>query len=178
MGPSCRSVQGTPTGFPTFLPQSQDLHSRLQLPARASVDSSQARAHTVPMQATNGVHLGQLERLASQCKSEMDTVSVQRGGSDTVQMGSGALGTVSGQHGRPAHCARRAAASHTSLHGLLHQPAVNPPADLTWNCQSWPTDRMAGRQLLNKGCTTSQLSPLYPLVTTYLMVLSGSCRHQ
>eukprot|EP00891_Asterochloris_glomerata_P002387 jgi/Astpho2/2387/Aster-05645 len=76
------SVQGTPTGFATFLPQSQDLHSRLQLPGRASVDSSQARVHAAPTQATNGVHLGQLERLASQCKPEMDTVSVQRGTSD------------------------------------------------------------------------------------------------
>lgn len=86
VGCLCRSVQGTPTGFATFLPQSQYLHSRLQLPGRASVDSSQARVHAAPTQATNGVHLGQLERLASQCKPEMDTVSVQRGGSEAVQM--------------------------------------------------------------------------------------------
>ena len=99
----CRSVQGTPTGFATFLPQSQDLHSRLQLPARASVDSSQGRVHTAPMQATNGVHLGQLERLASHSKLEMDTASVQRGGPQAVQMALGVVGRVSGQPAWTAH---------------------------------------------------------------------------
>ena len=47
---------------------------------------------------------------------------------------SGVVGRVSGQHGRPAHCAWLAAASSFSLHGL-HQPAVNPAAGSTWHCR-------------------------------------------